>query len=141
METQRGVSAIIYDKRGDKHYFLLLHRVSNWQGWEFPKGKLEEGETVLQAATREIKEETGLKKFNIKGSLVNKREFTHNDRLYSFETFLVEANMNVVVDISGSEEHDNYIWTDKEGVLAKLYWHEEKSQFKEAIAVLESSNI
>lgn len=142
METQRGVSAIIYDKRGDKHYFLLLHRVEGWNGWEFPKGKIEGDETPLQAVTREIKEETGLKSYNVKGSLVNKREFVHNERQYSFETFLVEANMNVVVDLSHDEgAHDNYIWTDKQGVLNKLYWHEEKSQFKEAIAVLENSSL
>jgi 8-oxo-dGTP pyrophosphatase MutT (NUDIX family) len=32
----------------------------NHNSWSFPKGKLEAGETELQAATREIAEETGI---------------------------------------------------------------------------------
>ncbi|MDO8548134.1 MAG: NUDIX hydrolase [bacterium] len=33
----------------------------NQNSWAFPKGAIERGETVLQAALREIKEETGLR--------------------------------------------------------------------------------
>jgi 8-oxo-dGTP pyrophosphatase MutT (NUDIX family) len=41
---------------------LLLVRVTNLQGevkWTFPKGHLEKGEKPLQAALREVEEETG----------------------------------------------------------------------------------
>jgi bis(5'-nucleosidyl)-tetraphosphatase len=37
---------------------LILHREGNH--WGFPKGKANPGETPLEAATRELKEETGL---------------------------------------------------------------------------------
>ena len=37
--------------------FLILHRVKNWKGWEFPKGGLKEGEDELDCLKREIKEE------------------------------------------------------------------------------------
>jgi bis(5'-nucleosidyl)-tetraphosphatase len=37
---------------------LILHREGNH--WGFPKGKADSGETPLEAATRELKEETGL---------------------------------------------------------------------------------
>jgi 8-oxo-dGTP diphosphatase len=38
---------------------LLIHR-PRYDDWSFPKGKVERGETHLDAALREINEETGL---------------------------------------------------------------------------------
>lgn len=39
---------------------LVIHRSSH-QDWSFPKGKLEEGETLGKAACREVLEETGFR--------------------------------------------------------------------------------
>ena len=38
---------------------LLVHR-PRYDDWSFPKGKLDPGETIEEAALREVKEETGL---------------------------------------------------------------------------------
>lgn len=39
---------------------LLIHR-PRYTDWSFPKGKLDDGETEIAAATREVREETGLR--------------------------------------------------------------------------------
>ena len=39
---------------------LLVHR-PKYDDWSFPKGKLDEGETLEQCAIREVEEETGLR--------------------------------------------------------------------------------
>ena len=67
---------------------VLLVKVTNLKGeqvWTFPKGHLEKGETALQAALREVEEETGWKcssrgklmtvgsKFQREGRLVDKK--------------------------------------------------------------------
>ena len=46
-------------KDGDK--YLLQNRVKkDWQGYTFPGGHIEPGESIVQSAIREVKEETGL---------------------------------------------------------------------------------
>ena len=39
--------------------------------WDLPKGKMEKGETVEEAAIREVEEETGLREIRIERSLGN----------------------------------------------------------------------
>jgi 8-oxo-dGTP diphosphatase len=38
----------------------VLLQLSPRRGWEFPGGRVEEGEDLIQALIREVKEETGL---------------------------------------------------------------------------------
>ena len=55
---RRTAGAVVFhrDKTGKIEYLILHHK--NY--WNFPKGGVENGETDMTAARREIKEETGL---------------------------------------------------------------------------------
>ena len=74
MKTINGIAAIIFAEKNGERYFLLLHRVLNWTGWEFVKGRLDEGEERQEekALLREIEEETGLKQLKIVKKLEEK---------------------------------------------------------------------
>lgn len=54
MKYEKSCGAVIFD--GDK--ILVIQQVKGH--WGFPKGHVEEGETEVQTAIREIKEETNL---------------------------------------------------------------------------------
>ncbi len=58
MEHSYGI--IPLRRRGEDWYVFIVHRIKSGGFWEFPKGHIDEGETSLDAAERELKEETGL---------------------------------------------------------------------------------
>jgi len=56
LETSAG--AIVYTIIDEQIYYLLIQDFHS--NWGFPKGHLENNETLIQAAIREIKEEVGI---------------------------------------------------------------------------------
>ncbi len=55
-----AAGAILWRKEKDGLKVLLIHR-GRYDDWSWPKGKLDKGEGIAEAAVREIKEETGIK--------------------------------------------------------------------------------
>jgi len=51
-----GVGVVVYDEKGR----VLLERRSDCGWWGLPGGRIEPGESAIEAAVREVKEETGL---------------------------------------------------------------------------------
>jgi len=62
LTQEKSCGAIVYRKfHGNTEILLIRHVKSGY--WSFPKGHIEDGETELETAVREIKEETGLDVF------------------------------------------------------------------------------
>jgi NADH pyrophosphatase NudC (nudix superfamily) len=129
----KKVRAIIYDIKDSQPYFLILHRILRWQGWEFVKETIESGESMEQALKRGIKEETGLKKFKIIKKLNKQEKWQALGNDYQVvDVFLIKADMNKKISLKQKiKEHDNYQWVNKETVLEKLTWPESKELLKE----------
>lgn len=58
----RSYGAVIFKRQENDIEFFLIHQYGSRGDvfWTFPKGHAEEGETPTAAATREVREETGL---------------------------------------------------------------------------------
>lgn len=128
----KKVRAIIYDIRNGKPYFLILHRILRWKGWEFLKETVKKGETPRQTIIRGIKEETGIKKFKIIKRL-NKQEKWQVDGINYIiaDTFLVRADMKEKIFLKQEIiEHNDYKWLDKKNALRKLTWPKTKKLLK-----------
>jgi len=50
--------AVLWRRAGDGAEIAVIHRPGH-DDWSLPKGKVDPGETVLEAAVREVREETG----------------------------------------------------------------------------------
>jgi 8-oxo-dGTP pyrophosphatase MutT (NUDIX family) len=55
--AKRAAGVVVVRETADGPRVLLLRAYRNW---DLPKGRLEDGETPLEAAIREVREETGL---------------------------------------------------------------------------------
>jgi 8-oxo-dGTP pyrophosphatase MutT (NUDIX family) len=69
MRYRRDVSAgvIVFHRGSDGcRFLLLLSKLTKRPLWEFPKGGVDEGETLIQAALRELEEETGLSQAQVR---------------------------------------------------------------------------
>jgi bis(5'-nucleosidyl)-tetraphosphatase len=109
MKREFSAGSIVYYIENEKapDYLVLYYGANHW---DFPKGKLEPGETNEMAAVREVKEETGLDIILNKGFEYQiSYKFRMGDELVSkqvvFFTSRVETK-NVVI----SHEHSGFVW-------------------------------
>lgn len=78
-EAKEYAAGGIVERKGK----ILLVKVTNLQGkvvWTFPKGHLEKNETPLQAALREVEEETGWRCRKIAPLALVRYRFNRNGR-------------------------------------------------------------
>jgi 8-oxo-dGTP pyrophosphatase MutT (NUDIX family) len=61
-------------RKGDKTYFLIIQH--NAGHWAFPKGRAEKGETELETARRELREETGITDVSISADRTFEERYT-----------------------------------------------------------------
>lgn len=130
-EISAGI--IIYRKTKDGLKFLILYHGRGY--WNFPKGKIQSEEKSLQAALREIWEETGLHSNDLKiiGGFKTYEKFSFwkclgnkNVKVFKIIILYLAETKEKVIDIhdlkSENEPQEGYAWfTYREalGVLAK----------------------
>jgi 8-oxo-dGTP pyrophosphatase MutT (NUDIX family) len=100
--------------------FLLLRAYRNW---DFPKGGADVDETPLDAAKREMIEETGITQLDMQwGSISMDTEIYSTDKVASYFLARVEKQ-DISLPISeelGKPEHDEYRWVTFEEAQALL---------------------
>ncbi len=137
MRHKRDKAAgVIVFRRSDAGclFLVVLSRLTKRPLWEFPKGGVDEGESLLEAALRELREETGLH-----GDAVRLVPGFERSERYRFSVgqgarrtlirksvtyFLAEA-MKEEVRISPKEAHE-YAWVDVDEAYRRIRYKERR---------------
>ncbi len=128
---EESCGAVIY--HSDE--FLLLHYEAGH--WDFPKGNREKGETKLETARREIKEETGLADleftdFEQEISYFYRRE---GKTIHKTVTYFLAKSFSKNITISW--EHKGYEWLPYEKALDKITFQNAREILKAAQSYLD----
>jgi dATP pyrophosphohydrolase len=123
----KQVDSYIYRITDNGPVYLMLKRSSGkyyehlWQG---VAGKIEKGETAVQAVVRELEEETGKKPVKI-FAVDHIASFydARNDRILMVPIFGIEVEDS---EVQLSEEHSEYKWVSFEEALILLTWKGQK---------------
>lgn len=111
MKTVRVVAAIIKAVNNKKEPIIFATQRGYGEfkdGWEFPGGKIEAGETPQEALKREIMEELDTQ-IEV-GTLIDTIEYDYSDFHLSMDCFWCEiVRGNLVL-----KEHENAKWLTKE---------------------------
>ena len=122
MKQEKSCGCIILN---EKNEVLLIHH--NAGHWDFPKGHVEEGETEVQTAIREVKEETGLTltSYRFRGIVtfitdgLEEAEYMHLYTADEYEGEMIDCD-------EGTLE-----WVEKSKVLDLPIWEGDRLIFKE----------
>jgi 8-oxo-dGTP pyrophosphatase MutT (NUDIX family) len=136
---ERSAGAIVVHRSDSKIEYLILHYPAGH--WDFPKGNVEKGESELDAAIREIGEETGLTDLKFINGFKKMIQYYYRkgDQLVkkTVTFYLAESKTK---DVKISFEHQGYVWLPIDEALAKVTYQNARNVLKEAHQFLTETN-
>lgn len=120
--------------------YLLLHYLGGH--WDFPKGKMEAGETKQETALRELKEETGLVvALNPDFEQSFSYTFRDKDKQIADKTVYFFIGQSEGQKVRISEEHQLYSWLDYDQAMYRLTYENARKILEKVEVFLNKNNI
>ena len=117
-----GCGVLIENEKGE----VLLQRRSDTGEWCVPGGALELGETYIEAATRELSEEvgikvSGLKLFGLYSGADREIHYPNGDVVYSLSVIFITRSFTGEISDSDSEVLEHRFF-DKDSIPKELFY-------------------
>jgi len=137
MIKEKSVGIIVFRRHPEEgwQYLVLYHRGSYWN---FPKGKVEAGESEMETALRETREEAGLADLKIIDGWRQQTQFFFKekrptgDELIKKDFIIYLAQVPMGVEPKISDEHNGYAWLDFKNAAKVLKFKNLKTILAEA---------
>jgi 8-oxo-dGTP diphosphatase len=128
-----AAGAVCWREVGKDLMVAIIHR-GRYQDWSFPKGKVDSGETLAEAAVREIKEETGLKvKLGVPLSTVSYPIDKGKTKVVHYWAAKVSDKALADSKFKPDEEVSEVIWVKADQAFAKLSYKHDRELLQELI--------
>ena len=119
--------------------FLLLKRTPERSGyWQPVTGGIKPRESDKEAALREIREETGI--IDYLRFIDLQHTFRYHEPkggvLMYMQDYCYALEIEKEMDIRLSEEHEQYVWVDEEGVRQKMDWDNGLAAFEKLTQII-----
>ena len=147
MKTEKGVAIVAYKEKRGKKRFLVLQRTKNWEGWELPKGHLEQDD-YTKTVKQELQEEAGIPEEEIDNleQLDTVLEWSYEDEEQGeeikreYKGFLVKISEDTIVDTTQNphDEHANGFFMKEGDVESLLTYDNQKELLLEALTQVEN---
>jgi bis(5'-nucleosidyl)-tetraphosphatase len=137
----RSAGVIIFHRSEEGcRFLLLLSRLTKRPLWEFPKGGVDAGETLAEAAMRELQEETGLAPDSVR--LIPGFEHSEEYRFTSGKgeghtlvrkevTYFLAESLSTDVQLS-AHEASQFAWLTLDEALRKLKYKARREMLRRA---------
>jgi len=140
------VEALVFRNTGKSYEYLLLKRIKEKGGfWQPPCGRVE-NESIMDAAYREVFEETGISKNQIITIIEKVHYFVMNKHYLTQEpiepieefvfAFEVPNDITISIDNNIYTEHEEFKWVSFNEAINLLKWDNNKDSFRKLNSIL-----
>ena len=131
MKREFSAGGIVFNNLGQ----VLVTQHSQNKHWGFPKGWIDKGETVKEAALREVKEEGGIEAEIVEKIGESKYVYTlNNEKIFKVVTIFLMKYLS-----GNPEDHDFEVseanWYSPEDALKQLSFSQDKELLKKALEI------
>ena len=141
MLHEKSAGAVIFNVEGANVEYLVLEYLH--KGWEFARGAIETGESELDAAQREIEEETGLKDLRYYEGFreINSWFYNNSQEKTVHKEAIFFLAKSPSQDVKLSQEHTEYRWLPFREAHSQLTFTKSKMILTQAHHFIEKNQL